>query len=616
MSKKMFKNFFKLNNRALVPHLDLINSPGLYQFNKLKQPDDFLNLMEESKQNVNSLKSTILNTELNSLYNTKNILYNIDTISNELCLLLDSCSLTSVTHENDAFREKADYVSQYFGSFLHELNTNGDLHEKMKEIIENKEMFSKLDDEEKRIIILLKNDMEKNGGVHLSDENKNLVIGLNEKIDYLSFQFSNFLNSSNVDQLQIYQILNDIIDCRHKLALVLGSKSYSHLYLADLVAKNPENVKSFLHDLLLKIENKCKEEVTKLKNYANESDLELHRDNYSFFIKHLRNQSQKSIKEYFHVNNCIEGLNLICNEIFNVELRIEDVHDNEIWNSEVKNLSVYKKGEGFLGNIYLDLFVRENKSNMAATCTIRTGKQISDVEYQNPAVAIVLNFIKDPNLLLEHEDVVTLFHEFGHAIHTLFSRTKFQHTSGARTSLDFVEFPSQFMEYFALDYRVVSKFSNHYLTHEVIDEISFEKSMEVRNSFSTLTLQNEIIKSLIDLELFGIPDKNKNIQLISNDLYNTHSSLPINTENKNSNLSLSIHLTSYGSVYYGYIYSKVFSSHVWHKFFKDDPFNKESGLKLYNSILKRGGSRSPNDMLDELLNEKPTIDYLLKDYEI
>eukprot|EP01080_Neovahlkampfia_damariscottae_P011274 gene11274-4087_t len=601
-----FTNFFEQNK--LKSSTD--PSPGLYSIQNLNQPKDFHTKAEEATNKIQNYVTEILSTEIKSVSNAKKIISSLDDISNELCLVLDPCSLCSVSHPKDEWINAANETMQNFGSLLHGLNTNTGIHQKMCEILQHEKIFEQLGEQEKRLVKLFKQDMEKQGGSHLSEANKMKVIQINQNIDIVIMNLTNAINDSEYENSE--KLLKELINLRHDLASILEYPSYSHLFLSDQMIQKPEKVEDFLNEIYSLIQEKIQFELQLLEtNLPKEEAKNLTTDNFYAksrkISKHLT--QVKPLAAYFSLENCFNGLNLICQRLFGITLKPCEVHPNEIWHEDVRKIEFHHETEGNLGHLYLDLFAREKKIDASATSTIAVGKKISESEYQNPIAALLISYSKMGKItFLNLQEVETLFHEFGHALHTILGRTDFQNTSGTRTTLDFIETPSQFMEHFALDYRVVSQFAKHHQTGEIIPEELLNRYKVEKNLFSCLKIEREIIKSIIDVKMYGVQNY-ESFSKISNEVLTNYSSLAFT----NSDFHVTIHSTNYAAGYYSYTYSKVFSSHIWHKYFANDPLNREAGERLRRKFLQYGGIKSPKEILLEMLEEEPNPKYLIKD---
>jgi intermediate peptidase len=318
------------------------------------------------------------------------------------------------------------------------------------------------------------------------------------------------------------------------------------------------------------------------------------------------------ISAYFPLENCLKGLHLLCSALFGLELKqVPMLNASEGWHEDVVKLALTRNGER-LGYMYFDLYPRPHKYNHAAHFTIRCGKRLSETSYQKPIVALVCNFNKpapDSPSLLTHAEVETLFHEFGHAMHSLLSRTEFQHLSGTRAALDFVETPSHLFEYFAWDYRVVSEFAHHYRTGAPLPPAMMQGLRASKTMFAAMDTQTQCLYSNLDLKLFGeqpLPCTPPTSTQMLHELQNSSTLVPhVDGTYWHTRFG---HLIGYGAGYYSYLYARVFAADIWHTNFvgPKGPLNRVAGEKLYQQLMVHGGAKDPNELLVDMLGREPS----------
>ncbi|WVY99314.1 hypothetical protein V8G54_025384 [Vigna mungo] len=220
-------------------------------------------------------------------------------------------------------------------------------------------------------------------------------------------------------------------------------------------------------------------------------------------------------------------------------------------------------------------------------------------------VALVCNFPGSQNpssVRLNHWEVETLFHEFGHALHSLLSRTDYQHFSGTRAVLDFAEIPSNLFEYYAWDYRVLRKFARHYSTGEEIPQKLVESMQGARDMFAATELQRQIFYALVDQTLFGEqPLLHGDISSVVAELKREHTNYG-HVEGTHWETRFS-HLLNYGAGYYSYLYAKCFAATIWKKLCEEDPLSSTTGFALRTKFLQHGGAREPDALLNDLMGD-------------
>ena len=429
-------------------------------------------------------------------------------------------------------------------------------------------------------------------------------------------------------------VLAALIDQRHHLALKLGCKSYAEKFLKDKMAGNPENVRYFLNKMNHKIKGGAKHEMEMISRAKQmiEGDSTLNSWDISFYSGLLKSQKHEldlsELSPYLSVENCIEGMKLLVKSLFGLRIEEEPMTENENWvdyddtgwngsKNGVHKLVLYEgKTDEMIGTLYLDLYPRNDKYVHAAHFTVRCGCAVNTdpkPEFQLPVVALVCNLSAPSGnniSLLSHSETETLFHEFGHALHSLLSKTTYQHMSGTRAAVDFVETPSHLMEYYCWDPTFLSAMGKHYSTGEPIPEPLLKKLMESKNSFQSLEIQTQILYALFDQELFGVPSPTKESTTDIFARLHKENNVPY-AEGTYWHTRFG-HLVTYGAGYYGYLYDQVFAADIWETCLGDDPLKQEKGEILRKEMLMHGGARDPNVMLRSVLGRDPSIDAFIR----
>ncbi|KAL3686148.1 hypothetical protein R1sor_004170 [Riccia sorocarpa] len=407
------------------------------------------------------------------------------------------------------------------------------------------------------------------------------------------------------------RVLDHLICARHELAQLLGYNSYAEFALAPTMAKKPEAVLSFLTDLSTRIRGKADDDLKMVGEYRKQleagidSSIQAWDEAYYFglFKTRVHDLTATAVASYFPLTSCIEGLRVISQSLFNATFEQVPMGPNEAWHPDVQKLTLRHATEGDLGHMYLDLYARPGKFPGCAHFTLKGCRRLTESEYQLPVVALVCNF-SSPHAseapVLNHWEVEALFHEFGHALHSLLSRTEYQHFSGTRTSVDFSEIPAHLFEYYAWDYRVLSKFAKHYLTGEPIPQKLVESMTSAKRLLATTEIQRQVLFALIDQSFFGTqPLPAKDTTAVVAHLKHRHTSMKhVDGTHWQTRFN---HLVNYGAGYYCYLYARCFAASIWQQHCQEDPLNLETGEKLRRGLLEFGGARDPAHMLQELL---------------
>ncbi|EPS66980.1 hypothetical protein M569_07793, partial [Genlisea aurea] len=407
-------------------------------------------------------------------------------------------------------------------------------------------------------------------------------------------------------------VLDMILSARHELSEIMGCKSYAEFTLKDNMASHPEVVRRFLHDMSKMVRPKADEEFKKICDFKAANSCTLVEDlepwDEAYFTRMMKSRAHNLdysvLASYFSLPQCIEGLKILVESLFGLNFHEMPVIPGESWHQDVVKLSLHHPEEGELGYLYLDLKSRKGKHPICAHFAIEGGRKMSETSYKLPViVALVCNFAgsNSGSTYLHHSDVETLFHEFGHALHSLLSRTEYQHFSGTRVALDFAETPSNLFEYYAWDYRVLKKFAKHYSSGDPIPEEMVNSMQGAKTMFAATELQRQVFYALIDHELHASKPSSSVHQTISivSDLKREHTSWkkPVAGTSWHTRFS---HLTTYGAGYYSYLYAKCFAATIWKAKFCEDPLSPSAGSALRSKLLQHGGAKDPDVMLNDL----------------
>ncbi|KAK3134408.1 hypothetical protein QOZ80_6AG0548750 [Eleusine coracana subsp. coracana] len=252
-------------------------------------------------------------------------------------------------------------------------------------------------------------------------------------------------------------VLSELIGARDDFAKIMGCKSYADFAIRPNMAASADVVMSFLGDLSNIVRQKADEEFKIIQNFkrkmCNEKSANLEPWDEDYFIGMMKssalNLNSSVIAKYFPLSQCLKGLNILVESLFGATFHQIPMRDGESWHPDVIKLSLHHPDEGDLGFMYLDIYSRKGKYPGCAHFAVQGVRKLSDSNYQLPIVALVCNFSssKGRTPRLSHGELETLFHEFGHALHSLLSRTEYQHFSGTRVALDVAETPSNLFEY-------------------------------------------------------------------------------------------------------------------------------------------------------------------------
>uniref|UniRef100_A0A2K6RRE2 Mitochondrial intermediate peptidase n=1 Tax=Rhinopithecus roxellana TaxID=61622 RepID=A0A2K6RRE2_RHIRO len=455
---------------------------GLFGVPELSAPEGFHIAQEEALRKTELLVDRACSTPPGP-----QIVLIFDELSDSLCRVADLADFVKIAHPEPAFREAAEEACRSIGTMVEKLNTNVDLYQSLQKLLADKKLVDSLDPETRRVAELFMFDFEISG-IHLDKEKRKRAVDLNVKILDLS---STFLMGTNFPNKIEKHLLPEHI--RHNF-----TSAGDHIIIDGLHAEAPDDLvreaayKIFLYPNAGQL--KCLEELlssrdllAKLVGYSTFSHRALQGTiaknpgkpevmpwdppYYSGVIRAERYNIEPSLYcPFFSLGACMEGLNILLNRLLGISLYAEQPAKGEVWSEDVRKLAVVHESEGLLGYIYCDFFQRADKPHQDCHFTIRGGRLKEDGAYQLPVVVLMLNLPRSSRsspTLLTPGMMENLFHEMGHAMHSMLGRTRYQHVTGTRCPTDFAEVPSILMEYFANDYRVVNQFARHYQTGQV-----------------------------------------------------------------------------------------------------------------------------------------------------
>lgn len=421
------------------------------------------------------------------------------------------------------------------------------------------------------------------------------------------------------------QIMENILELRQELAKLLKFKNFAEKSLENKMAKSTKEVLNFLNKLLIKVRRKAKEEILCLKNFTKENfNIEkIEAWDLAFYSEKQKKQkysiTDEIIRSYFPLKKVIRGLFKITEKIFSLKIKERLKFDK--WHEDIQFFEIYNSEKNLCGGVYFDLYARKNKSSGAwmGVCVNRSKKGHS---YKAPIAYLNCNFNKPwKNIptLLKYSDILTLFHEFGHVLHHVLTEVDVISVSGLEgVPLDFIECPSQFMENWCWQKESINFISQHYQTKDILPQYIIDSILSSRNYQSGIFLNRQLELSLFDFILhIKYSKKGKNqIAKILNSIKRDFSIIPIPSWNRFINSFTHIFSGGYSAGYYSYIWADVLSSDIFSYFQKRGIFNPKLGNFFVKTILSRGGSENPLVFLNRFLRRNPTIDALLKKYEI
>ena len=415
------------------------------------------------------------------------------------------------------------------------------------------------------------------------------------------------------------EIIEKILALKDEKVKILGFKNYASYSLATKMANSEDDVINFLEELGNKAKEKAIKELEEIKQIAKEDGIDDFRaSDISFYSEKLK-KAQYDIDEeyyrpYFEQNSVLNGFFTALNELFDIEFKSSNASS---WDEKVKVYDIFEKNKT-IARIYIDLEARDDKRGGAWMNNWHSYYKDSNNNINLPTAYIVGNFpqsTKDIPSLLRHSDVVTLFHEMGHALHHLLSKVEEPTVSGiSGVAWDVVEFPSQFLEYFSYDRDILKLFAKHYQTGEVLDDEAISRLIKAKNFQSSMATVRQIEFALFDFKLHQKLYKTEfEIQELLNSIRDKFSVIKTPEYNKFQNSFSHIFSGGYSAGYYSYKWAEVLSADAFYMFLDSkNVLNKELGLKYKNCVLSCGGSENMDKLFFDFAQREPKIDSLLK----
>ncbi len=412
------------------------------------------------------------------------------------------------------------------------------------------------------------------------------------------------------------KLIEQILELKQKEANILGFDNYAKLSLATKMANSEDDVINFLYDLGRYSQDKAKEELQEVRALASKDSLsDLQSYDLAYYSQKLKEEKydidEEYYRPYFEKKTVLNGLFDFLDKIFSIKFKQIEVNT---WDEKAQAYEIIEEGKA-IARLYIDLEARKDKRGGAWMNNWHTHSKVGDKEELATAY-IVCNFPTSNQTspsLLRHSDVVTLFHEMGHALHHIMSKVNQPFVSGINgVAWDTVEFPSQFLEYFAYDKEVLQMFAIHYQTHEVLDDIAIEKLIRARNFQSSLTTIRQLEFALFDFKLHQKLYDEKGVQELLNSVRDEISVMTPPSYNKFQNGFSHIFAGGYAAGYYSYKWAEVLSADAFYLFIENGTFNKELSQNYKNIILAKGGSIDMNKLYYQFALRQPDVKSLLK----
>ena len=413
-------------------------------------------------------------------------------------------------------------------------------------------------------------------------------------------------------------IIDNILTLRHEESLILGYANFAEVSLVPKMADSSEQVCAFLLDLATRARPYAEQDLAQLRTFAQETlgltEISVH--DVAYASEKLREQryafSEQEVKQYFPESQVIKGLFGITHTLFGVDIKPDQA---SVWHPDVTFYRIEKDGQ-LIGQFYLDLYARDGKRGGAWMDDAR-GRRKTTTGIQTPVAYLTCNFTPpsaDKQAYFTHDEVITLFHEFGHGLHHMLTRVDELSVSGiSGVEWDAVELPSQFMENFCWEWDVLQQMSAHSITGEPLPRALYDKMLAAKNFQSGLQTLRQVEFSLFDMHLHDgyLQQHNLTVQQLLNQIRQQISVFATPDFNRFQNSFGHIFSGGYAAGYFSYKWAEVLSADAYAAF-EEAGNNALVGLKFQNEILSVGGSRPALDSFIAFRGRPPQIDALLR----
>ena len=419
-------------------------------------------------------------------------------------------------------------------------------------------------------------------------------------------------------------IMDELLALRHELANLLGFENYAESSLATKMAENTEQVLGFLNQLADKSHSQAQQEVDELRAFADKEFgvADLNPWDYGYYAEKLKQAkyaiSDEELRPYFPEDRVLSGLFTTVNRLFGIEVKEREKGQVDVWHKDVRFFDIYDKDNNFRGSFYLDLYAREKKRGGAWMDDCRGRIKWSANKLQTPIAYLTCNFnqpVGDNPALFTHDEVITLFHEFGHGIHHMLTQVDEAAVSGINgVAWDAVELPSQFLENWCWEEEALAFISGHFETGEPLPKDMLDKMMAAKNFQSAMGMVRQLEFSLFDFRIHAEfnPEQGAKIQQVLNQVRDKVAVIRPPETNRFQHSFGHIFAGGYAAGYYSYKWAEVLSADAFSKFEEEGIFNSETGKQFLNCILERGGSAEPMELFKAFMGREPEIDALLR----
>ncbi len=421
-------------------------------------------------------------------------------------------------------------------------------------------------------------------------------------------------------------VMAEELALRHELAQLLGFDSYADMSLATKMAENPQQVIGFLNDLAKRARPQGEQELAQLRAFAkahygvdemNAWDLPYYAEKQK---QHLFSINDEQLRPYFPENRALSGLFEVVKRIYGITA--QERKDVDTWHKDVRFFDLFDDSGELRGSFYLDLYAREHKRGGAWMNDYIGSLRRTDGKLQHPVAYLTCNFTRPVGnnpALFTHNEVTTLFHEFGHGLHHMLTKVETSGVAGiSGVPWDAVELPSQFMENWCWEPDALAFISGHFETGEPLPQEMLEKMLAAKNYQAALFILRQLEFGLFDFRMHAEYDPAKGAQILATlaEIKKQVAVVPSPSWGRFPHAFSHIFAGGYAAGYYSYLWAEVLSADAYSRFEEEGIFNRQTGQSFLDNILTRGGSEEPMELFKRFRGREPQLDAMLRHYDI
>lgn len=417
-------------------------------------------------------------------------------------------------------------------------------------------------------------------------------------------------------------IIEETLSLRTKIANLLGFEHYAQRSIATKMAESTDQVQSFLHDLARQSKPQAQADLAEVNAFAAEhyGRTELQAWDIGYYSEKLKQEkyaiSDEQLRPYFPETHVVPGLFEVVSRLYG--LKITERKDVDTWHSDVRFFDIVDSDDEYRGSFYLDLYARAKKRGGAWMDECRVKRRKVDGSLQHPVAYLTCNFsgpVDGKPACFTHDEVVTLFHEFGHGIHHMLTQIDASAVAGINgVAWDAVELPSQFLENWCYEEEALSFISGHFETGEPLPKELLDKLLAAKNFQSAMQMLRQLEFSLFDFHIHADYKAEEGCQIQStlNEVRKRTAVVKAPEFNRFQHGFSHIFAGGYSAGYYSYKWAEVLSADAFSRFEEEGVFNPQTGQDFMQNILEKGGSEAPMELFKRFRGREPQVDALLR----